>query len=111
MSTSPDVLRDLPGAELVLPGLRDAVDDKETVERLLVQIGAPRLRRAGLHVPPTQDPAPELRLHRLLEAIDPRDVHARFNALIRRLVSFEDAIDARLGRERRRRARDAGGRG
>ena len=37
----------LPGEELIEAGLRDLREQRETVEALLVAIGAPRLRRLG----------------------------------------------------------------
>ena len=93
---------DLPGAALVLSGL-DALravarGERETLtpEALLVAIGARRLRAAGLEVPdaPGWPQHPELALY---EAIGEAhsDAHSRYNALIRRLVSFERALEAR----------------
>jgi hypothetical protein len=81
---------DLPGADLVRTGLGDLARDQVSVEALLVSIGAPRLRRCGIDVPnPVADP--EHRLYALLAAADPDGAHSRYNALIRRLVSFERA--------------------
>jgi hypothetical protein len=62
-----------------------------------VLIGAPRLRRLGLSVPaapaawsaPPHDPVWEHRLYERLAGADPDAAHARYNALIRTLVSFE----------------------
>ena len=51
MSHVLDDLESLPGAELVLPGLADLVAGRDTIEALLVEIAAPRLRRLGLEVP------------------------------------------------------------
>jgi hypothetical protein len=82
----------LPGAELVEAGLEDLRQGRETVESLLVAIGAPRLRRIGLSVPPTP-PDPEHRLYAVLAAEDPDAAHGRYNALVRRLVSFERAAE------------------
>lgn len=80
----------VPGAELVERGLRDLGQRVETVESLLVSIGAPGLRTLGLIVP---DPfaEPELRLYRLLAARYGAGAHSRYNALLRRLVSFQRA--------------------
>jgi hypothetical protein len=83
----------LPGGELIEQGLADLARGVESVEALLVSIGAPRLRRAGVPVP---DPAlrdPEHRLYALLAAQEPDAAHSRYNALIRRLVSFERAAE------------------
>ena len=93
-------LEGLPGADLIDAGLRDLERGVESTPALLVSIGAPRLRRAGISVP-TALPEPERRLYDLLHADDPATAHARYNALIRRLVSFERALE-----HRRRRRKD-----
>lgn len=82
----------LPGEEIVTKGLADLARGAETVESLLVFIGAPRLRQAGIDVPPSI-PDPEGRLYRLLESVEPDAAHSQYNALIRRLVSFERAAE------------------
>ncbi len=64
----------------------------ESVPALLVSIGAPRLRRLGFEIP-RPFPEAEHRLYRLLTQDDPDSAHARYNALIRRLVSFERAAE------------------
>jgi hypothetical protein len=82
----------LPGGDLVAKGLRDLAASRETEEALLVSIGAPRLRRQGLPVDrPLQDP--EHRLYERLAGEDPDSAHSRYNALLRRLTSFEDALE------------------
>jgi hypothetical protein len=81
----------LPGADLVEAGLADLQAGRESVPALLVAIGAPRLAMLGVHVPdPPSDP--EHRLYALLARADPDGAHSRYNALIRRLVSFERAL-------------------
>lgn len=102
MSRVLDDLEDLPGAELVLPGLADLAAGRETVEALLVEIAAPRLRRLGIEVPFRQDLEPERRLYLRLDAERPEGVHARYNALIRRLIAFSQALEGRVSRARRR---------
>ena len=87
-------LTSLPGHELVLTGIDDLAHGVESQEALLVSIGAPRLRRAGIEVP-TSLASPEHRLYELLAAEDSDSAHGRYNALVRRLVSFERAADAR----------------
>ncbi len=84
-------LLSLPGGDLVDKGLRDLADGQQTVEALLVAIGAPRLRDLGLDVPTLE--SPEHALYGLLARDDPDDAHTRYNALIRRLVSFERAAE------------------
>jgi hypothetical protein len=81
---------DLPGADLIEAGLADLVAGTETDEALLVSIAAPRLRALGLDVPPPFEDA-ELRLYNRLAARHGAGAHARYNALIRRLVSFQRA--------------------
>ena len=83
----------LPGADLVAKGLGDLGRGVHSQEALLVSIGAPRLRgRAGIEVPPGI-PDPEMRLYELLAESDSDSAHSRYNALIRRLVSFERAAE------------------
>jgi hypothetical protein len=81
----------LPGAELVSDGLRDLERRALSRGSLLVSIGAPRLRRLGIAVAdPFSDP--ERRLYALLRAEHGDEAaHGRYNALLRRLVSFERA--------------------
>ena len=82
----------LPGADLIREGLRDLERGVESVPALLVLVGAPRLRRLGLDVPDT-DYFPEDRLYAQLAAIHGDAAHSQYNALIRRLVSFERAAE------------------
>jgi hypothetical protein len=81
----------LPGADLVAAGVRDLAIGVESAEALLVAIGAPRLRELGMDVPdgPSQ---PEHRLYQILASADSDSAHSRYNALLRRLVSFERAL-------------------
>ena len=83
----------LPGADLVRQGLADLVRGVESVPALLVAIGAPRLRRLGVPVPEVPISSPEHRLYELLASVEPDAAHSRYNALIRRLVSFERAAE------------------
>jgi hypothetical protein len=86
-------LAQLPGAELVEKGLADLAEGAETIESLLVSVGAPRLRELGFDLrSPFDDP--EERLYLQLAENDPADAHARYNALVRRLVSFERAAES-----------------
>lgn len=82
----------LPGQDLVEAGLADLQSGRESVPALLVSIGAPRLRRLGVRLPATI-PSPEQRLYELLALRDPDSAHGRYNALIRRLVSYERAAE------------------
>ena len=88
---------DLPGAELVSAGLAALERGEPTAEALLVTIGAPRLRHAGLTVPPLPGiEEPELALYAALCKTEGANAHSAYNALIRRLVSFERAVEARV---------------
>jgi hypothetical protein len=89
MTTSAD-LGMLPGADLVQRGVEDLDAGHESVEALLVSIGAPRLRSAGIEVS-VPIASPEHRLYLLLSREKGDAAHSAYNALIRRLVSFERA--------------------
>lgn len=82
-----------PGGDLVQEGLDDLTHGVESIPALLVSIGAPRLRRIGLPVPQQVIPTPEHRLYERLAESDPDSAHSRYNALVRRLVSFESAAE------------------
>jgi hypothetical protein len=82
----------LPGADLVNAGLRDLANGVESIPALLVSVGAPRLRRLGFDVAPTLSD-PEHKLYALLAQSNPAAAHSQYNALIRRLVSFERAAE------------------
>lgn len=85
-------LEHLPGGDLVAKGLEDIASSRETVEALLVSIAAPRLRALGVTVErPLADP--EHRLYERLAREDPDSAHSRYNALLRRLTSFESALE------------------
>ncbi len=84
-------LEALPGGRLVAKGLDDLANGRESVEALLVASGRPRLERLGLAVPIVE--SPEHRLYELLARSDPDSAHSRYNALLRRLISFERAAE------------------
>ena len=81
----------LPGADIIDDGLRDLSSGQCSVAALVVSIGAPRLRMLGIDVPHTLADA-EHRLYLLLAREDPDAAHGRYNALVRRLVSFERSV-------------------
>ncbi len=83
----------LPGGDLVQEGLSDLARGADTIPAFLVSIGAPRLRRLGLPVPLDVISSPEHRLYERLAETDPDSAHSRYNALVRRLVSFENAAE------------------
>jgi hypothetical protein len=81
-------LASLPGGDLVGGGLRDLARGIHSINALLVAIGRPRLTALGFAVPAGPS-NPEHLLYALLASDDQDSAHSRYNALIRRLVSFE----------------------
>lgn len=93
MTTVADQLTGLPGEELVRKGLADLHAGQITVEACLVSIASPRLRRHGLlSMDAPLVPDAELALYGLLGETE-EDPYGRYNSLLRRLVSFEHALD------------------
>lgn len=82
----------VPGYDLIQSGLEDLSRGIESVPALLVSIGAPRLRRLGFNLLAPVS-SPERRLYEILRQSDPDSAHSRYNALVRRLVSFERAAE------------------
>lgn len=82
-----------PGGDLIREGLDDLVAGRTSIPGMLVSVGAPRLRRLGINVPRSRLRRAEHRLYALLARSDPDSAHSRYNALIRRLISFERAIE------------------
>ncbi len=95
------LIADLPGADLVAGGLVDAAAGRITPNACLVSIASPRLREAellgGTH---TTIPEAELKLYDLL-CEQSADAYSAYNSLLRRLVSFERALDHRLTANRK----------
>lgn len=83
----------LPGEDLIEAGVRDLRDGRETIAALLVAIGSPRLRTIGIELPSKLPENPEHRLYDLLANDDSDSAHSRYNAFIRRLVSYERAAE------------------
>ncbi len=83
-------LETLPGADLVKQGAKDLDGGYESAEALLVSIGARRLRSVGIELS-SPIPYPEHKLYLLLAREKGNAAHSAYNALIRRLVSFERA--------------------
>lgn len=87
-------LSQLPGAEIVLPGIADLAAGRDTVNAVAVQCAAPRLRRIGLNAPSSRGRRPAA--HRLYERL--RDelgdgAHSRYNAILARVASFAGAAE------------------
>jgi len=81
----------LPGEDLVVAGLHDLSHGIASANAFLVSIAAPRLTALGLDLP-KRLPDPELGLYRVLAARHGDAAHARYNALIRRMVSYQRAL-------------------
>ena len=87
-------LNELPGAEIILPGLSDLQSgESHTIGALLVAIAATRLTEAGLDIPKDHLASePELTLYARLQ--DERDdAYPYYNALLNRLNSFCNALE------------------
>jgi hypothetical protein len=84
----------LPGEDLIERGLADLGAGVDSVAALLVSIGAPRLSQLGYRLPRIIAD-PEHRLYERLRQDNPNAAHSRYNALVRRLVSFERATGVR----------------
>ena len=80
----------LPGEDLVRKGIFDLERRIVSAQSLLVSIGAPRLQGLGIALSEPFD-EPERRLYELLRVEFGDGAHSRYNALVRRLVSFERA--------------------
>jgi hypothetical protein len=91
-----DLMSGLPGEKLVRQGLADFQSGLRTIPACLVRIARPRLSRAGLmpQSVPGEFSEPELQLYELLK-LEGGDAYSRYNALLRELVSFENALDRR----------------
>ena len=92
-----ELLSGLPCGEEISAGLRDMKAGRTTVQSCLVAIASPRLKKAGLvdqtfHL---GDPDSEHTLYRLLGQIHD-DPYPAYQARLRELVSFENALDHRL---------------
>jgi hypothetical protein len=83
----------IPGSDLIIAGILDLQGGRQTVASLLIAIGAPRLRNIGLELPKDLPTSPEHRLYEILAEEDSDSAHSRYNALIRKLVSFERAAE------------------
>ena len=94
----PDLLAGLPGETLMREGLADWAAGRRTIAACLVAIGSRRLLRAGL-IPPVaarqnENEDAEHQLYQMLLQAG-GDAYSRYNALLRELISFENALDRR----------------
>ena len=90
------MLHELPGAEIILPGLKHLQEgESNTIGALLVAIAATRLTEAGLDIPKVHlNPEPELALYARLQD-EQDDPYPYYNALLNRLNSFCNALELR----------------
>ena len=91
-----EALELLPGGRLVREGIADLKSGHSSVAAALVCIASERLRLAGV-LPPSIDVAagePERELYRRLQE-EGGDAYSRYNALLRELASFTNALDHR----------------
>ncbi len=83
----------LPGAEIVLPGLRDLEAGLRSVNASAVQCAAPRLRSLGLPAPSAAgEPAAHALYAQLSDELGDR-AHSRYNAILARVASFAHAAE------------------
>jgi hypothetical protein len=87
-------LSELPGSELILPGLDDLHQGRnQTIGSLLIAIASVRLTEAGLEIPKTALASePELRLYAHLQT-EREDAYPYYNALLNSLNSFCSALE------------------
>jgi hypothetical protein len=87
-------LNELPGSELILPGLEDLYHGRNnTIGSLLISIASIRLTAAGLDIPQEYLVLePELALYNHLQ-IDRDDAYSYYNALLNSLNSFCTALE------------------
>ncbi len=87
-------LNELPGSELILPGLEDLLHGRNnTIGSLLIAIASKRLIAAGLDIP--KQPLfsePELALYAHLQH-EGDDAYPYYNALLNSLNSFCTALE------------------
>lgn len=87
------VLDELPGYDLFSSGVADLRAGRRSEAGLLVSLARTRLIDAGLDVPRATTDRPSHALYDLLADESPADAYARYNALLRRMVSFVRAAE------------------
>ncbi|MCW9680822.1 hypothetical protein FJR41_008390 [Dolichospermum planctonicum UHCC 0167] len=87
-------LNELPGSEIILPGLSDLHSgESNTIGALLIAIASTRLSQAGLDIPKDHlAPEPELTLYANLQDKQ-EDAYIYYNALLNQLNSFCNALE------------------
>jgi hypothetical protein len=87
-------INELPGSELILPGLEDLHQGRNnTIGSLLISIASIRLTEAGLNIPQQSLVSePELALYAYLQN-ERDDAYPYYNALLNSLNSFCAALE------------------
>jgi hypothetical protein len=89
----------LPGEDLVTQGLADLARGILSESALLVLVASPRLRGLGVQVPEWKLSEPyEHVLYSLIEERLGRGAHSYYNSLIRRIVSYAQALEREQSR-------------
>jgi hypothetical protein len=87
-------LKGLPGAEIVLQGIRDLEAGRTSANALAVQCAATRLRGIGLNAPGVDGDIPAAhQLYSLLNDELGNGAHSRYNAILSRVASFAGAAE------------------
>ena len=92
----------LPGAELVQRGLEDLKHGKMSEFSLLLLVAKPRLKSLGIPINDTLKPSSEPFEHALYSFLEEQvkdEAYSRYNSLIRRIVSFERALEREQSRQ------------
>lgn len=94
-----ELLRSLPGAEIVLAGIADLEAGTRSINASAVQSASTRLTRAGLPVTPAREDVPPSHLlyQQLADQLGD-SAHARYNAILERVESFARAAEIAQGR-------------
>jgi hypothetical protein len=94
---SPEMLDPaLPGSEIVIQGLADIQRGAITPFSVILFVAAPRFRLLGIEIPPLsglKDPNITPFEHQLYELLQTEGGYSRYNALLRRIVSFAAGIE------------------
>jgi hypothetical protein len=92
------VLHELPGHDLFSAGVADLQAGRRSEAGLLVSLARTRLIQAGLDVPRAATDRPSHELYDLILEQSPTNAHGRYNALLRRIVSFARAAEHEASR-------------
>ena len=98
-----DTWEGLPGGELVRAGQQDLKQGVRSEAALLLLVAKPALEPLGIHIPAGTIEItwpPEHALYDLLAEKYGNDAHSRYNSLIRRIVSFRQALEREASRTR-----------